>query len=52
MELADRKPFFEEGVQELQEFRSCSMRDIGTLARFLSGLGGAERMGIIAFSEN
>jgi hypothetical protein len=50
MELADRKPFFfEEGVQE---FRSCRMRGIGTLARFPSGLGAAERMGIIAFSEN
>jgi hypothetical protein len=33
MELADRKPFFEEGVPELQEFRSCRMRDIGTLAK-------------------
>jgi hypothetical protein len=33
MELADRKPFFEEGVQELQECRSCRMRDIGTLAK-------------------
>jgi len=33
MELADRKPFFEEGVQKLQAFSSCRMRDIRTLAK-------------------
>jgi hypothetical protein len=50
MELADRKPFFEEGVAGVQELQNEGYRSFGE--EFYPGLGVADPMTIIAFSDN